>query len=105
MMNILEQVINHGVPEKLMIDAKSVGQEFFSIAAEGKEMLIADDTQHGWELYTSSGKYSTQDFAFWKDTLQHPCHPLESCVKSWPDKPARYRYVCNIMASRSSSDS
>ncbi|XP_027103210.2 hyoscyamine 6-dioxygenase [Coffea arabica] len=89
----LFQVINHGVPEKLMIDAKSVGQEFFSIAAEGKEMLIADDTQHGWELYTSSGKYSTQDFAFWKDTLQHPCHPLESCVKSWPDKPARYREV------------
>ncbi|XP_027172135.1 hyoscyamine 6-dioxygenase-like [Coffea eugenioides] len=91
----LFQVINHGVTEKLMIDAMDVGKEFFSIAVEEKMKLTASagDTENGWELYTGAGKYSTQDFDYWKDSLLHPCHPLESCIKSWPDKPARYRKV------------
>ena len=88
---ITKQVINHGVPEKSMVDAKNVGKEFFSIAAEEKVKLNADNAQNGCKLYTSCGRYSNQDFAFWKDTLEHQCHPFESHIKSWPTKPAKYR--------------
>ncbi|KAL3518800.1 hypothetical protein ACH5RR_021389 [Cinchona calisaya] len=68
----LFQVINHGVPEMLMIDTDNIGKEFFSMATEENETLSsADDAQKGWKLYTSSGSYIAQDFKYWKDTLEH----------------------------------
>ncbi|XP_027123007.1 hyoscyamine 6-dioxygenase-like [Coffea arabica] len=86
------QVINHGVPENLMTDAKNVGKEFFAIAAEENAKLTTDAAQD-----TGSGIFSPKEFAYWKDTLQHRCHPLDNFIKSWPDKPARYSYDLTMM--------
>ncbi|XP_071902788.1 hyoscyamine 6-dioxygenase-like [Coffea arabica] len=85
------QVINHGVSEKLMIDAVNVGKEFFSMPAEEMENFAAKDSRKGCKVYTGSGNYGSHDFGLWRDTLQHPCHPLEKWTNIFPDKPAGYR--------------
>ncbi|CDP09688.1 unnamed protein product [Coffea canephora] len=85
------QVINHGVSEKLMIDAVNVGKEFFSMPAEEMENFAAKDSRKGCKVYTGSGNCGSHDFGLWRDTLQHPCHPLEKWTNIFPDKPAGYR--------------
>ncbi|KAL3530111.1 hypothetical protein ACH5RR_009433 [Cinchona calisaya] len=92
----LFQVINHGVSEDLMVDAMNVGKEFFGLPAKDKERLCDDSTkfgQKGGKLYTSSGQYSRHEFKYWRDTLQHHFHPLESYISSWPQKPTKYRDI------------
>ncbi|KAJ9565151.1 hypothetical protein OSB04_001117 [Centaurea solstitialis] len=89
----LFQVINHGVSEKMMEDMRVLYNEFFNMPIEDKLGVYSET--HGalskCALYTSGLDYSKEDVHFWKDTLKHPCHPLEEHVPSWPKKPARYR--------------
>ncbi|KAL3518799.1 hypothetical protein ACH5RR_021388 [Cinchona calisaya] len=89
----LFQVINHGVSEKMMIDAITVGKEFFQIPVEEKEKFCAESGENGCRVYTSSARHMTQDFKYWKDSLVHRCHPLEEYIKIFPDKPAQYREI------------
>ena len=37
--------------------------------------------------------YDSEKVHYWRDTLRHPCHPLEEHMQFWPEKPPHYRYV------------
>ncbi|KAG4139817.1 hypothetical protein ERO13_D07G218050v2 [Gossypium hirsutum] len=62
------QVVNHGISENLMNESMDVFNELFEMPDE--------DKVHQW-----------------RDNLRHPCHPLQDCIKHWPQKPIRYREV------------
>ena len=85
-------MINHGIDEKLLEDVLRVSKEFFDLPDEEKSRLFSDDPKRSCRLYTSID-YINEDVHYWKDTLKHPCHPLEEHRQSWPVKPARYKYV------------
>lgn len=87
----LFQVINHGVSEKMMEDMRVLYDEFFNMPVDDKLGLYSETFGKGCSLYTSGLNYAKEDVHFWKDTLKHPCHPLEEHTPSWPEKPARYR--------------
>ncbi|KAJ4726869.1 Hyoscyamine 6-dioxygenase [Melia azedarach] len=87
------QVINHGVPEKLVIDTMDVFKEFFEMPAEDKASLYSDVPGKSCKLSTSNDNYLREEIHLWRDNLRHPCHPLEECIQDWPEKPTRYREV------------
>ncbi|KAL8267807.1 hypothetical protein R6Q59_001605 [Mikania micrantha] len=87
----LFQVINHGVPDKMMEDMMALYDEFFNLPVEDKLGVYAEKPRKGCTLYTSGLEYAKEDVHYWKDTLKHPCHPIDEHSPSWPDKPARYR--------------
>ncbi|KAJ9564985.1 hypothetical protein OSB04_000951 [Centaurea solstitialis] len=87
------QVINHGVSEKMMEDMRVLYHEFFNMPIDDKLGLFSETSSvaSGCSLYTSGLNYHKEDVHYWKDTLSHPCHPLEERTPSWPEKPTRYR--------------
>ncbi|OMO78458.1 hypothetical protein CCACVL1_14365, partial [Corchorus capsularis] len=85
------QVVNHGIPEEMLNDTWKVCEEFFQLPVEDKASLMSEDPESKCKLVSSSIKYSTEKVHLWRDNLKHSCHPLEECVKSWPEKPTRYR--------------
>ncbi|KAJ4726866.1 Hyoscyamine 6-dioxygenase [Melia azedarach] len=87
------QVINHGVPEKLIDDTKNVFQEFFEMPAEDKASFYSEDPGKSSRLCTSSINYHREEIHYWRDNLRHFCHPLEEYIQHWPTKPDRYREV------------
>ncbi|XVF21598.1 hypothetical protein REPUB_Repub12eG0103600 [Reevesia pubescens] len=94
----LFQVINHGVPEQIISDTRSVLKEFFETPAEEMRSLFSEEPRR-FKIITSSSSSNT----FWRENLRHPCHPLEECSKFWPEKPVRYREViaaCSIEAKK-----
>ncbi|KAJ0520121.1 putative oxoglutarate/iron-dependent dioxygenase, non-heme dioxygenase domain-containing protein [Helianthus annuus] len=95
------QVINHGVSDKMMEDMMALYDEFFNLPVEDKLGVYSEKLRKGCTLYTSGLEYAKEDVHYWKDTLKHPCHPVEEHSPSWPDKPARYkeevaRYVVEV---------
>ncbi|KAB1213740.1 Hyoscyamine 6-dioxygenase [Morella rubra] len=87
------QVINHGVPGKLMDDTIRVFKEFHAMSAKEKASECSKDPNRSCRFYTSSEKYATEEVHVWRDALTHPCHPLEEYIEFWPAKPTRYREV------------
>ncbi|XVE72951.1 hypothetical protein DITRI_Ditri11bG0078700 [Diplodiscus trichospermus] len=87
------QVVNHGVPEKVISDTRSVFKEFFEMPAEDKASLLHSEDPKGCKLITSSSHHDREKIHLWRDNLRHPCHPLEECIKFWPEKPTAYREV------------
>ncbi|OMP09753.1 Oxoglutarate/iron-dependent dioxygenase [Corchorus olitorius] len=87
------QVINHGIPENLMNQGMDVFKEFFEMPTEEKAMLYSEDPKKTCRLSTSSANYDWEKNHLWRDNLRHPCHPLEECIKDWPEKPIKYREV------------
>uniref|UniRef100_A0A7N0TVQ8 Fe2OG dioxygenase domain-containing protein n=1 Tax=Kalanchoe fedtschenkoi TaxID=63787 RepID=A0A7N0TVQ8_KALFE len=88
------QVINHGVPTELMDDAMKVCSDFFNMSVDDKAKFYNEDGRTSeYGVYTSSLRYPNEDVHLWRDTLRHPCHPLEDCMQFWPDKPQNYRDV------------
>ncbi|KAK8583153.1 hypothetical protein V6N13_021865 [Hibiscus sabdariffa] len=85
------QVVNHGVSENLVNDTMNVFKEFFELSAEDKAGVYSEDPKRPCRLYTSSPNYDRENVHLWRDNLRHPCHPLEECIKIWPQKPTRYR--------------
>ncbi|XVE72953.1 hypothetical protein DITRI_Ditri11bG0078900 [Diplodiscus trichospermus] len=97
------QVINHGIPETLMKESMDVFKEFFEMPAEEKAMFYSEDPKKSCRLLTSTVNYDWEKTHLWRDNLRQPCHPLEECIKLWPEKPARYREVvatCTIEAKK-----
>ncbi|KAL4651713.1 hypothetical protein ACB092_01G180800 [Castanea dentata] len=88
----LFQLINHGVSEKLVHDVIDVGKEFFELPAKDKVSLYSEDPKQSCRLYTSID-YDSEKVHYWRDTLRHPCHPLEEHMQFWPEKPPHYREV------------
>lgn len=85
------QVTNHGVPEKIISETMSVLKEFFEMPAEYKSSVYSEDLTKSCRLCTSTVHYNDEKIHYWRDILRHPCHPLDECIKQWPDKPTRYR--------------
>ncbi|KAJ9564825.1 hypothetical protein OSB04_000791 [Centaurea solstitialis] len=98
----LFQVINHEVSEKMMEDMMLLYHEFFNMSIDDKLGVYSETPGAGVDcvLYTSSLNYAKEDVHFWKDTLSHPCHPLEKHTPSWPEKPPRYREICLMHVER-----
>ncbi|XP_076905251.1 hyoscyamine 6-dioxygenase-like [Bidens hawaiensis] len=87
------QAINHGVSEYLIDKTMKVCKEFFNMPNEEKEKLYTNDLTKGYRFFTSSYDYINEKIHFWRDNLQHQCHPIDEWVHSWPEKPTNYRDV------------
>ncbi|OMP14370.1 Oxoglutarate/iron-dependent dioxygenase [Corchorus olitorius] len=87
------QVVNHGVSEEIINETRSMYKEFFEMPEEDKASLITEDHEKQCKLVTGSTRHNGNKLNLWRDNLKHPCHPLEECMKSWPEKPTRYREV------------
>ncbi|BAT95338.1 Protein DOWNY MILDEW RESISTANCE 6 [Vigna angularis] len=85
------QVINHGISENVMNEARSVFKELFEMPAEEKQKLCSDDPSKTCKMFTSSVNYATEKVHLWRDNFRHPCHPLEQWQHLWPENPTRYR--------------
>ncbi|XP_052169978.1 protein DOWNY MILDEW RESISTANCE 6-like [Diospyros lotus] len=86
------QLTGHGVSEELMHRVLTVSKEFFELPAEEKARFYSEDPQRSCRLYTSIN-FSKEKVHFWRDKLQHSCHPLEDHIQQWPENPASYREV------------
>ncbi|CAN1804521.1 Hyoscyamine 6-dioxygenase [Linum perenne] len=90
------QLINHGIPEKLMKEVMEVAAEFFELPTEEKSKFCGGDevdvSRMSCKLSTSLD-YENEEVHFWRDVLRLLCHPVGTHVQSWPQKPARYREV------------
>ncbi|CAK9140633.1 unnamed protein product [Ilex paraguariensis] len=85
-----KQVINHGVPECLIIDTTKVFNDLFNLPAEDK---VNVPEKNGW-FYTDSMKFSSNGVHLWRENIKVPCQPLEEeCVQLCPEKPNRYREI------------
>ncbi|XP_021841779.2 hyoscyamine 6-dioxygenase-like [Spinacia oleracea] len=90
----LFQVINHGIPSKLMNDAMKVFKEVFDLPPEERSKInMKEDLNQVCRIYTSSYNYDSEEFHFWRDVLRHTCNPLVECIKFWPQKPENYREI------------
>ncbi|KAK1412615.1 hypothetical protein QVD17_34005 [Tagetes erecta] len=85
------QVINHGVSARMMEDTMALYDEFFNLPVEDKLGVYSETPRRGCTLYTSGLEYAKEEVHYWKDTLKHPCHPIEEHSPSWPNKPTRYK--------------
>ena len=80
-----------------MNDTMSVLKEFFEMPAEDKASLYSEDLEKRCRLYTSGLYYSKEKVHLWRDSLRHSCHPLEECMKFWPEKPTSYRQALHSL--------
>ncbi|KAJ8438138.1 hypothetical protein Cgig2_033017 [Carnegiea gigantea] len=87
------QVINHGVPRRLMDEARGIFKQFFELPVEDLSRYCSSDDKRNCILYTSTVDYDNEELHHWRDAVSLKCAPLEECVPSWPEKPARFRDV------------
>nr|XP_043632029.1 hyoscyamine 6-dioxygenase-like [Erigeron canadensis] len=87
------QLINHGVDEDLVSDTMRVVKEFFNMPEKDKEEYYSEDPNKKCRLFTGGYDYKNENTHLWRDTLRHPCIPLDECVPLWPGNPTRYRDV------------
>ncbi|KAK8717969.1 hypothetical protein V6N13_045219 [Hibiscus sabdariffa] len=92
------QVVNHGIPEEVMKASMDVLKEVFEMPAEDKAMLYSEDPKRSCRLLTGGARYAREKVHHWRDNLRHPCHPLQDCIKHWPEKPIRYREIVATFA-------
>lgn len=86
----VQQVTDHGVPEPVISDTMRALQDFFQLPEDERAKIPSE----GGCLYTSSSQFAKDGVHLWRDCLKHPCHPLEQCIRYWPEKPTEYRYTC-----------
>ncbi|WMV47356.1 hypothetical protein MTR67_040741 [Solanum verrucosum] len=84
------QVINHGILENVATQTLSTFEEFFNNMTDEEKVNVA--SRKGW-IFTGSEEEVKNGVHLWRDNIKHPCHPLDKCMQSWPDKPATYREV------------
>ncbi|XP_074316656.1 protein DOWNY MILDEW RESISTANCE 6-like [Silene latifolia] len=87
------QVINHGVPSKILDETRGVFEDFFALPAEEKEDLCSSDVSKNCIFLTSNVDYDKEEIHNWRDSLRLNCAPLEECRQDWTLKPARFRDV------------
>ena len=87
------QIVNHGVPERLMEDMMNVAREFFEMPVQDRAGLYSEDQKKDVHICTSFNR-TKEEVLNWRDCLRLVCqYPLEESVESWPQKPANYRDV------------
>ncbi|KAK7303746.1 hypothetical protein RJT34_14660 [Clitoria ternatea] len=85
------QLVNHGIPNKLLDDVMQVVKGFFELPTE-KENLYSKGLKQSCRLYTNIN-YASEGVHYWRDAPRQPCHPLEEHIQNWPHKPTLYRDV------------
>ncbi|XP_057517649.1 protein DOWNY MILDEW RESISTANCE 6-like [Amaranthus tricolor] len=85
------QVINHGVPRKLLDATREVVKELFELPIEEKSKIYSLDLSKICMLYSSNVDYEREEIHNWRDSLRLVCTPLEECIHSWPEKPPEFR--------------
>ncbi|KAK4732052.1 hypothetical protein R3W88_025040 [Solanum pinnatisectum] len=83
------QVINHGIPENVATQTLSTFEKFFNNMTDEEKVNVA--SRKGW-IFTGSEEEVKNGFHLWRDNIKHPCHRLEKCMQSLPDKPATYSF-------------
>ncbi|GLJ42599.1 hypothetical protein SUGI_0882980 [Cryptomeria japonica] len=91
------QIINHGVPETVMKSMMDIAKEFFEMPVEDRVCLYSEDPLQVVRVSTSFN-VNKDIFFNWRDSLRHPCHPVEEFINSWPQKSALYREIAGKYA-------
>ncbi|KAF8661116.1 hypothetical protein HU200_057222 [Digitaria exilis] len=87
------QVVNHGVPEQLMLDMEVLAVEFFEMPEADKATYYSDDISKANRL-CSGATYETGGERYWHDYLHLAYNfPVDDHVKDWPDMPQRLRRI------------
>ncbi|OAY58237.1 flavonol synthase/flavanone 3-hydroxylase [Manihot esculenta] len=86
------QIINHGIPDEIMNQFKSVGKEFFELPQEEKEVYAKTPGTNSVEGYGTSLQKEIQGKKGWVDHLFHKIWPPSVInYKFWPKNPPSYR--------------
>ncbi|KAF8661117.1 hypothetical protein HU200_057223 [Digitaria exilis] len=87
------QVMNHGVPEQLMLDMEVLAAEFFEMPEIDKAAYYSADINKANRLYSGT-TYETGGERYWRDCLRLAYDfSVGDHVKDWPDKPQRLREI------------
>ncbi|KAK3136593.1 hypothetical protein QOZ80_5BG0439090 [Eleusine coracana subsp. coracana] len=87
------QVVNHGVPDRVMRDMESVCVEFFRLPAADKAALYSEDPRKTNRLFCGA-LYGNSGEKYWRDCLRLACtFPVDKSTEDWPGKPKRFREV------------
>lgn len=88
--DLVDQVVNHGVPESLMKGVITACDEFFNLREEEKEEFegkhVLDPIRCGTSFHANIDKVF-----YWRDFLKVFVHP----EFHFPDKPTGFRYKLN----------
>lgn len=88
------QVINHGIPSDLIAELQGVGQKFFELPQEEKEVCARPRDSKTIEGYGSKLQKDPQEKKSWVDHLFHRIWPPPSInYQFWPENPPSYRSV------------
>ncbi|KAJ8438139.1 LOW QUALITY PROTEIN: hypothetical protein Cgig2_033018 [Carnegiea gigantea] len=85
------QVINHGVPTRLMDEVRDIFKEFFELPVEDLSRYCSTDDKGNAFCTRALSTMTTKSFTTRRMFLK--CAPLEECVPSWPERPAKFRDV------------
>lgn len=84
---LINQLINHGVPEKLMKGVIGACKGFFDLSEEEKRQFDGKDVMDPIKCGTSVNS-SIENVLFWRDYLKTHVHP----EFHFPNKPPGFRY-------------
>jgi 2'-deoxymugineic-acid 2'-dioxygenase / mugineic-acid 3-dioxygenase len=88
---LILQVVNHGVPKRVMQDMEDVCEEFFRLPAEDKAHLYSEERHKPNRIFTGA-TYETGGEKYWRDCLRLALpYPVGDGTKDWPDKPQGIR--------------
>ncbi|CAO2826585.1 unnamed protein product [Amaranthus hypochondriacus] len=82
------QVINHGVPSRVLDDTRCAIKDFFELPLQEKSKLYSYDMSRNCIVFTSNLDYEREEIHNWRDSLRLVCTPLQQCIQSWPEKPS-----------------
>lgn len=86
------QVINHGVPQRLLDDVRAVGLAFFNSPIEEKVKYGCDPSSAASEGYGSRMLAKEEGVLDWRDYFDHHTLPLSRRNSNlWPASPSNYR--------------
>ncbi|KAK9049798.1 hypothetical protein SSX86_031233 [Deinandra increscens subsp. villosa] len=84
------QLINHGIPQKVLDEALEASFQFFNLPMTEKEKYMSNDV-HKPVRYGTSIKDGLDKVQFWRVFLKHYAHPLNGWIQQWPNNPSDYR--------------
>ncbi|KAK8963172.1 Thebaine 6-O-demethylase [Platanthera guangdongensis] len=88
------QVVNHGVPLRLLEEVKEAGLRFFCSPAEAKLQYACDSGSPATEGYGSRMLSKEESVLDWRDYFDHHTLPESRRNPSrWPDFPENYRDI------------
>ena len=86
------QVVNHGIPEKVIKELQSVGKEFFELPLEEKEKYAVKPGS--FEGYGTKLQKEPEGKKAWVDYLFHNVWPPSKVnYDIWPHNPPSYRFI------------